>query len=407
MDKKYTKYLAEDFAQDVDFINWVIKGDDKNAWDDFVRENPDQLKDINIAKSIVSSLRMNKANLRDGSEYEIFEKIEAFYTLHHQTKQTFRFKRLLQYAALIVLVLAIGAAIPTFYFTRKTDHYTEIASSSSESNEARLILANGEEIVLKDKLSDLQFNTTGNQIKIDKDSIINYKRKSTDNAMAQVIIPYGKRSSLLLSDGTKVWLNAGSKLTFPQKFSGKNRKVFLKGEAYFDVFKNKDIPFIVSSEGMNVTVHGTAFNFRNNDLESDLEVVLVEGLVTMKDNNTKFSGKEIQLIPNQKAVYDKTTSKTSVEYGVDVERYTSWKEGLLEFDRESILNVFKRLSRYYNVGFVTESSIELNKKISGKLDLKDSLEDVMKVISDVAPISFRIDQNKVIVNNKVKNMPMR
>jgi len=407
MDKKYTKYLADDFAQDVDFINWVNKGIDQDAWEDFVRENPDLLKDINTAKSIVSLLRMNKANLRDGSEYEIFEKIEAFYTLHHKTKQTFRFKRLFQYAALVVLVLAIGAAIPTFYFTRETYQYTEIVSSSSGKNEARLILSGGEEIVLKDKQSDLQFNAAGNQIKIDKDSIFNYKRKSTDNAMAQVIIPYGKRSSLLLSDGTKVWLNAGSKLTFPQKFSGKNRKVFLKGEAYFDVFKNKDIPFIVSSDNMNVTVHGTAFNIRNNELESELEVVLVEGSVSMKDNNMKVSNKEVQLMPNQKAVFDKTSSKTSVEFDVDVARYTSWKEGLLEFDRESILNVFKRLSRYYNVSFVTETSIELNKKISGKLDLKDSLEDVMKVISDVAPISFWIDQNKVIVNNKVKNMPMR
>ena len=92
---------------------------------------------------------------------------------------------------------------------------------------------------------------------------------------------------------------------------------------------------------------------------------------------------------------------------MDVAYYISWKEGLLEFNSESILNVFKRLSQFYNVSFVTECGVELNKKISGKLDLKESLEDVMKVISDVAPISFRMDQDKVLVNSKLNYMPMR
>ena len=79
----------------------------------------------------------------------------------------------------------------------------------------------------------------------------------------------------------------------------------------------------------------------------------------------------------------------------------------LEFNRESILNVFKRLSKYYNVHFVTESSVELNRKISGKLDLKDSLEDVLKVVSDAAPITFRIDQDKIYINSKINYLPMK
>jgi len=106
-------------------------------------------------------------------------------------------------------------------------------------------------------------------------------------------------------------------------------------------------------------------------------------------------------------VYNKENNKTSVESNVDVNYYTSWKEGFLEFNRESILSVFKRLSHFYNVSFVTESSVELNRKISGKLDLKESLEDVMKVIADAAPITFRIEQNKILINSRISYLPMR
>jgi len=408
VDQKYKTYSAEDFTQDINFINWVNKGIDQKEWENFVRENPNLSKDINTAKKIVTALRYNTKDLQEYDVYDIYKNIENFYTLYHKSTLKFSVRKIMRYVAIFVIVLSIGAAIPIFYYAGNANMYTEIASSSLNNIEAKLILSGGEEILLKGEQTDLQFNAAGNQIKIDRDSTINYNRETDQNAMAQVIIPFGKRSNILLSDGTKVWLNAGSKLAFPQKFSGKNRKVFLKGEAYFDVFKNKDIPFIVSTDNINVSVHGTKFNLRDNDSENELEVVLVEGAVSLKENSVmNFLDKEIKLNPNQKAVYNKEDNKTSVESNVDVAYYISWKEGLLEFNRESIVTVFKRLSRFYNVSFVTERSVELNRKISGKLDLKESLEDVMKVISDAAPITFRIDQDKIYVNSKMNYMPMR
>jgi len=401
VDKKYIKYTIEDFAQDVHFINWVNKGMDQKEWENFVLENPNLSKDISTARKIVSALRYDTREFQDDS-YDRYKNIEIFYHLHHQSKRSLRILRFMRYAALFVLVLSIGAALPFIYFTQIRDQFTELRTSSSDYHQAKLILSGGEEILLKEKQTDLQFNADGNQIKIDQDSIVSYNRKTDAEAMAQVVIPYGRRSNILLSDGTRVWLNAGSTLLFPQKFSGKNRKVFLKGEAYFKVFKNKDIPFIVNSDQMNVTVHGTEFNMSNYDSDNELEVVLVEGAVSLKENGVKnFLAKGIQLEPSQKANFNKLENKMSVESNVDVAYYISWKEGLLEFNHESILNVFKRLSRFYNVRFVTESSVEMNRKISGKLDLKESLEAVMKVVSDATPITFRIDQDKVFVNSKI------
>jgi len=408
VDQKYDKYSIEEFAQDISFINWVNKGIDHKDWENFVLENPHMSKDIKTARQIVVAFRFSTKDLEKADEYELYKKIEAYYALHHKSKQSFGFRKIMQYAAIFILVLSIGAAISTFYFPGKTLKYTEIASSTSNLHKARLILSGGEEIVLKEKHTDLQFNAAGNQIMIDHDSIINYNRKTDPNAMAQVTIPYGMRTNILLSDGTKVWLNAGSKLVFPQKFSGKDRKVFLEGEAYFEVFKNREIPFIVNTDNLNVTVHGTSFNMRDIDSDNELEVVLVEGAVSLKENGSMgILSKEIKLIPNQKAVYNKSDNKTSVESNVDVAHYIIWREGLLEFNSESIVNVFKKLSRFYNVSFDTESSVELNRKISGKLDLKESLEDVMRVVSEVAPITFRIDQGKVLVNSRLNYLPMK
>jgi hypothetical protein len=408
VDNKYVNYSVEDFTQDLDFINWVNRGIGQKEWESFVRENPALIKDIDTAKKIVSAFRYKPTALQEGDVYEIYINIKNFHSLQYKSKSIFHFRKMMRYAAIFFILLTIGAAIPILYFTRDTNEYTEISSKPSKIREAKLILSGGEEILLTKKQTDLQFNAVGNQIRIDSDSIINCNNKVDQNAMTQVVIPYGMRSNILLSDGTKVSLNAGSKLIFPQKFSGKNRKVYVIGEAYFEVFKNKDVPFIVSSDNMNVTVHGTEFNIRNNDAEDEMEVVLVEGAVSLKENNaTILSDKVINLIPNQKAVYHKAENTTNVESDVDVAYYISWKDGLLEFNRESILNVFKKLSLFYDVSFVTESSVELNRKISGKLDLKDSLEDVMKVISDAAPISFRIDQDKVVVNSRINYLPMR
>ncbi len=402
MEKKYINYSAEDFVQDIHFINWVNKGINQKEWKKFIGENPSLSTDIDTAREIVVTFRYDHKHLPEGEIYNSFKNIEAFYNQKHKYGTTIPFRKFMKYAALFVMVLAIGAVMPYVYFTKYNNRYTDLQVANSGFKEAKLILSGGEEILLKEKQTNLQFNAAGTQIRIDRDSIINYNIKSNESAMAQIIIPFGKRSNITLSDGTKVWLNAGSKLIFPQKFIGSTRKVFLKGEAYFDVFKNKDVPFIVSTDKMNVTVHGTEFNIMDNEADNVVEVVLVEGAVSLVGNGVLNSlGKEIKLIPRQKAIFNKSDNSTIIESNVSVDYNISWKEGFLQFNQESILNVFKRLSRFYNVSFVTEGRVEMNKKISGKLDLKDSLEAVMNVISDAAPITFKIEQDKIFINSKI------
>lgn len=408
VEKKYCNYSVKDFTQDLTFIDWVKKGVNQKDWETFILENPQLSKNIETAKEIVNVFRYSGVNVSEIEKYNVWKNIELFYTHHHKKGRKLQFRKILRYAAMIAFLLAIGSISSYLYLKQNNTQFTEIKLPASNSNEAKLILSGGEEFLLKEKQSELQFDSTGKKIKIDRDSLINYQSEGANNELAQVIIPYGMRSEIKLSDGTIVWLNAGSRLIFPHKFTGKDRHVFLKGEAFFDVVENRNIPFIVTTDNINITVLGTEFNIKDNNSDSELEVVLVEGEIRLKENSVfNFLDKEIKLVPNQKAVYNKIENKMLVESGVDVTYYTSWKEGLFKFRRESILNVFKQLSRYYDVRFVTESSVELNQKFSGKLDLKESLEDVLKVISEAAPISYRFEEGKVYVNSNISYMRMR
>jgi ferric-dicitrate binding protein FerR (iron transport regulator) len=372
------------------------------AWKEFQQEYPGQAKNIQTARKIVSSFRFREYTVADSGIYAIYDDLENRRAQRNKDK-TFRIGRFLKYAAIVALIVAIGAAIPFLLPEQDQPEFSANLSSQMNATDAKLITAGGEQILLKNKQSDLSISTSGNQLQIDQDTTIVLNEKADE--MAQLVVPYGKRSNLQLADGTKVWINAGSALAFPQKFTGRERKVYLNGEAYFEVAKDNRMPFVVVTDRMDVRVYGTKFNVSNTNGNNQLEVVLVEGSVGLRETGgLGLFGKETKLVPNQRAVYDKTDRETAIET-VDVSYYTCWTQGLFEFKKESILTVFDKLSRYYNVRFASDGNVELSKKISGKLDLKDSLEAVLKVISDAAPVGFSIDGNQVIVTGRKRKLP--
>ena len=410
MEEKYLKYSIEDFTHDLKFIKWVKGGKNQNDWETLIEKNPELTSKIETAKIIVNAFQSSVKDVKEEEMHSVWRNIEVFYISQHKENKMLRIRKMmLRYAAMLTLLIVLGSVMSYFYFNRD-NKFPDSEIPSSASNNAKLILPGGEEILLKEKQSELEFDAAGNQIKIDQEKVIDYGNESPSNEMAQVIVPYGKRSDIRLPDGSKVWLNAGSKLIFPQKFTNnKKRHVYLQGEAYFDVSRNEEVPFVVTLDNIDVTVLGTEFNMNDNNYNGQLEIVLVEGGISLKENKNIKSllKKEIKLKPNQKAIYNKTDDRIEVESDVDVTYFTSWKEGIIEFRRENITNVFKQLSKYYNVKFVTEKSVELNRKISGKLDLKESFNDVMKVVTDAAPITYRIEEGTVYVNSKINILPMR
>jgi ferric-dicitrate binding protein FerR (iron transport regulator) len=257
---------------------------------------------------------------------------------------------------------------------------------------------------LTDEKSEIVVLKNQDAILINKDSVVaNTPVKSQDAkqvALNEVTVPFGKKTTLVLADGTKVWINAGSRFAFPQKFEGNRREVHLDGEAYFEVTKNKNQPFIVSTQNIDVEVLGTKFNLSAYQSDNFCETVLLEGAVEVQDNGKLFNAK-LELKPNQKATYYTDNKELIRSESPDAKMQVSWINGWYQFTNQNLITVLDKLERYYNIRFIHDTTLESKAlPISGKLDLKGSINEVMAVLSKVAKINFQISGNEIIIEEQ-------
>lgn len=197
--------------------------------------------------------------------------------------------------------------------------------------------------------------------------------------------PLGMRSSLILPDGTKVWLNAGSKLTYPVLFSDKYRTVKLIGEAYFEVKKDKNWPFVVTADNMNIIVSGTTFNCNAYPENNQIQTVLVEGQVTV-GNVSATTTKVME--PGELAIFRKNNQQIT-KSKVDLEKYIAWKSGKLMFREDKMNLVVEKLQRWYNVDFEIMDK-EISDYIYTATFVDESLDQVLKMLSISAPIRYTV-----------------
>jgi ferric-dicitrate binding protein FerR (iron transport regulator) len=228
----------------------------------------------------------------------------------------------------------------------------------------------------------------------------------------QIVVPAGEKSQLVLSDGSKVWVNAGSTLKFPDHFAGDKREVWLDGEAFFEVAKNKAKPFFVHTSDLNIKVLGTKFNVKAYKDEDIIETTLVEGLVSIEGKGTSNRGnKEMFLKPNHKAIFIKSNvslvteeiqrevsqplepRKIIISNTIPVEPATSWKEGKLVFDNETLGTIVKKLERCYNVTILIDDSIKED-RYTGVLR-NVSIEQAVKALQISSDFRFEIKGNHI------------
>lgn len=407
MDLKYLTYNIDELILESSFIFFVTKNKDKEKWELFIKEHPDFEKKARLARDIILCMQDSEDVISEDEIYSIWQKIDQFYSQQLiQQKKVIRFRNILRYAAILILILSISG-IGYFHFKNKNSKY-QFAKSEVLINRdnARLVLANGQAIDLKKKESTIQVNGIDKVININSDSVVSLPKSDKSNVGDQyneVVVPYGTKSIIELEDGTKIWLNAGSRFAFPTHFGGNKREVFLEGEAYFVVAHNEAKPFLVNTNEVTVKVLGTRFNISAYDLDEDILTVLEEGKVTISRNSAlSLAEKETVMTPNQKAVYNKELKTINVKDEPDVEFYTAWVEGWFLFSKESLVAVFNKLERYYNVKFIYDKSFLSNDLISGKLDLKDSISDVLVTLSALSKISYKIENENIYIETKLK-----
>ncbi|MBR5462086.1 FecR family protein [Butyricimonas virosa] len=260
---------------------------------------------------------------------------------------------------------------------------------------AELILSTGERVVLNQQRVSIEgVNETG----IQNDSVtgLNYttaKVQGEELVYNTMRIPVGGFYQLALSDGSKVWLNSMTELRFPVAFTGEERKVYLTGEAYFEVAPDSKHPFIVvTEEGMEVKVYGTEFNMSTYQ-HGVVQTVLVSGKVGIRVNAT---GKEVMLAPKQMAEYSEKTGMVRVEEA-DPYRYIAWKDGEFVFERETIEEIMERLGRWYDVKVFYENESLKQKRFTGVISRYENIEQVFRLIEGPATLRFEVKGNVVTV----------
>jgi ferric-dicitrate binding protein FerR (iron transport regulator) len=210
--------------------------------------------------------------------------------------------------------------------------------------------------------------------------------------------PAGVKKKVELPDGTMVYLNAGSRITFPEQFEATRRKVTLEGEAYFEVTEDPSRPFTVTANDMRVTVLGTTFNFSSYPGESRSAVSLTSGKVKVSSLfNAQYQTLELE--PGEEAVYDRKNSEI-IQQPFNRHLITGWKDGILIFEQEDLNQIVQRLERWYGVAIQIEGLDEhekVNWRYSGEFE-KESLENVLQGISYVKQFEFTISGSQVNLN---------
>jgi ferric-dicitrate binding protein FerR (iron transport regulator) len=210
-------------------------------------------------------------------------------------------------------------------------------------------------------------------------------------AFSSVTTTMGERISLSLPDGTKVNLNAGSILRYPDSFSGNERKVELSGEAFFDVVHNEAKPFIVQTHAFNVRVLGTEFNIEAFPEASEVNTTLVNGKVILEKELGNKMVALAEMKPNERIVYHVDNQKISLSTEKDISQYIAWKDGKLVFLNDPIEEVAKKLGLWYNVS-VTIQSEELKKSHFTGTFTNETIEKVLTLLSVSSPIDYKIIQ---------------
>jgi transmembrane sensor len=266
-----------------------------------------------------------------------------------------------------------------------------------------LTLSNGTKIVLDDARNGKIANqsnisitkTNGNQLvyAIAPGNSVANNGQQAYQLQNTISTPNGGQYALILPDGTKVMLNAASSLTYPAAFRGKERVVQLNGEAYFEVAKNKDMPFIVKSGSQTVEVLGTHFNINAYRDEASIKTTLLEGSVRVS-----AGANSTLIVPGQQASTRESNAGEISKYTVDVDKETAWKDGLFSFQNEDLKSIMRQVARWYDVKVVYAGNLP-NEKFIGEISRTSNLSDVFKIL-ELNNFHFDVEGKTVTVSAK-------
>ena len=372
------------------YFSGTIMPDEQRLLDSWMKEKEEH-------KQLFDRLRKDT---RFAEEYGIFREVDTTrawetFRVKNGLRRQRRMTTWIKYAAVIALPLLIAGV--WLLFPRGGERSIPVAQNTKivkrEESPVLEVVGGGKVILEKEKGKMIE---AGRGVDVQQSSgMLVY----SDSVVSEYVdtnvlrIPKGGEFKLQLADGTRVYLNSATDLRYPVAFTGPERRVYLKGEAYFEVAKDVEHPFIVVTDDVQVRVYGTSFNV--NTLGADgVRTVLVEGKVGIRGQDLD---REYVLKPNELAFYDRNSRDMKIET-VDPDLYTLWRKGIFVFERETLENIMNTLSLWYDmeVFFQSESAKQLH--FSGHMKRYEQIEDILHAITDATGVVFTINDRTVCVS---------
>ena len=356
------------------------------------------LEESDFNRQIFDELAKGSSLSRSYDEYRNIHREQVWSVIEQQIAP--RRRRLsLQWmgyaASVMILVVAGWFVFPTSDNGDTIQEGKKVARITPGTQKAILHLDNGEQVVLADNNTVIVEDSLSGKIEqVDKALVYQTESAVKEERFNVLEIPNGGEFQVTLADGTKVWLNAGTKLTYPIAFVGKERRVRLEGEGYFEVERDENKPFIVEINGMEVKVLGTSFNLRSFAADNRSTAILVSGKIEVRT-----STECIELSPNQRADLLIGESKLDVRE-VDAVAYSAWTKGRFVFRRERLETILDDVSRWYNVTVFYEQSSVKDILFSGIMERYADISQTLEMLERTGKVSFIVDQKKIIVRAK-------
>ncbi|SFZ92262.1 FecR protein [Flaviramulus basaltis] len=352
------------------------------------------LENSSNEKEFINYLKINYAIDFNMKKFDSINSKKQLIELINKEKKIYKLrkvKKIAKYVAIAIFFLGIGYIYQNGYLFNKPNHIikSESVTLQLENGNVEIINENGTSKVL-DSEGNIVGSQNGTQLvynnEVEKETLI----YNTLN------VPYGKRFKIQLSDGTIVHLNAGTSLKYPVKFlKGEKRKVFLIGEAFFNVAKDAKHPFIVDSDALDIQVLGTQFNVSSYPEDDVTDVVLVEGSVNLHLEKNSNTNDDIILKPGYKGSFIKEEDNISTKQ-VLTNIYTSWIYGELFFRNTTFENILKKLERHYNVTIINKN-LKLSKEEFNASFREAPIEKILEYFKITYNINYTINENNITI----------
>lgn len=343
-----------------------------------------------VVRELLESGRIEEEMRRRGK----YDGKKAFRRMMGRRRKSF----VLRVSAVACGLLILGGISWFFWMNQPTGkEETEVVYGVHGNQQVVLQLSGGERVTLGEKDS-LLLREKDKAIEVSGGVIAYHQNKvragGQEGLYNTLFVPRGGEFRVKLSDGTVVHLNADSELRYPVAFSERERGVYLKGEAWFEVAKDQKRPFYVTADDVRVRVYGTSFNVNTHGAKV-IQTVLVEGVIGIRSSGD--NAPEVRVQPGQLAEYSRTDGEIRLKE-VDVRQYTAWKEGIFYFDDKTLEDILGELSRWYDVEFEYGSDKAKELHFSGYLKRYDDVRKILATVTESTGVKFVVKGKTIVVN---------